>query len=340
MMRDYVGVVEATQTSMLGFELAGTVTWLDVDEGEAVKEKTPLAKLDTSRLIARQQELMAAYNEAESTLKLAKSNYKRFDELREERVVSGQRYDEAERERDVAEAALRRIKAQLQSVEVDLRKSEIKAPFDGVISRRMVDKGSVVSASQSVLEIMESGNKEIRLGVSAGTAEKLEIGQPIELTCDRLSPGKKVMARVSRVLPMRDRRARTVDFILTVESNGEHLREGDLVTASVPSTIDRDGFWVPRTALTESSRGLWAAYVASPTEEETVYETTPKIVEILHIDGEQAFVSGALQDGDLVIQDGLHRLVPNQAVKLTEAVRASEEPASAAEEKKTLAVSN
>ena len=90
-------------------------------------------------------------------------------------------------------------------------------------------------------------------------------------------------------------------------------------TASVKSYVG--GTWLPLSALTESSRGLWAAYVAVelPAQENTdgaTHRLLRRDVEIVHTDSERVFVRGTLADGDAVVREGLQRLVPGQRVRL------------------------
>ena len=78
--------------------------------------------------------------------------------------------------------------------------------------------------------------------------------------------------------------------------------------------------WLPRRALTESSRGLWACYVAlAPANgAETVsgHVIQRRELELLHQAGDRVFVRGTLSDGEVVVVGGLQRLVPGQRVSI------------------------
>ena len=85
------------------------------------------------------------------------------------------------------------------------------------------------------------------------------------------------------------------------------------------------GTWLPLSALTESSRGSWAAYVAveSRVREEAdgaSHRLTRRDVEIVHAESERVFVRGTLAAGDTVVVEGLQRLVPGQRVRLADDV--------------------
>ena len=93
---------------------------------------------------------------------------------------------------------------------------------------------------------------------------------------------------------------------------------GELAKLQLKHILEARGFWMPTEALAESQRGLWSAYALKQEGQAFVLERRP--VELLHIETDRAFVRGTLEDGDVVVASGLHRLVPGQLVrKRTEA---------------------
>ncbi len=74
------------------------------------------------------------------------------------------------------------------------------------------------------------------------------------------------------------------------------------------------------TALTESSRGLWACYIAEPVASRDrlgseTHRLRRRELEVVHQEVDRVFVRGTLSAGELVVSEGLHRLVPNQRVR-------------------------
>ena len=95
------------------------------------------------------------------------------------------------------------------------------------------------------------------------------------------------------------------------------IRRGDLATLEIERSKPEPGFWLSMTALTESSRGLWACYVAEPVAlQDRLGSETHRLrrreLEVAHQEVDRVFVRGTLSDGELVVSDGLHRLVPDQ----------------------------
>jgi len=81
-------------------------------------------------------------------------------------------------------------------------------------------------------------------------------------------------------------------------------------------TVDGTGVWLPLTALTEGIRGLWNVYVLIPITDSELFRIETRDVQISYANTEDAFVSGALADGEWVVATGLQRLVPGQTVRL------------------------
>ena len=84
---------------------------------------------------------------------------------------------------------------------------------------------------------------------------------------------------------------------------------GDLVSLTVDIPIQVQGAWVPISALASGVRGLWTLYVVD--NNQTIQT---RLVSITYADENKAFVSGAVNQGDLVVVSGIHRLVPQQKV--------------------------
>ena len=175
---------------------------------------------------------------------------------------------------------------------------------------------SHINSNQSQAEITIYGRllsaKIVRPGVAGDAVDGIAAGQQHAL----LIRGRRVPATVRSVLPVRDRGTRSVDVLFTLHAPFNGIRRGDLARLEIARRLDQPGFWLPLTALTESSRGLWAVYVAvGLTGDKSVLER--RELEVLHQEADRVFVRGTLGDNEHVVVVGLHRLVPGQRVRIT-----------------------
>ncbi len=317
MKREFIGQIEARQSSAIGFELSGILKRVAVDEGDVVKAGDILADLDTTRLAARRQEAQAALVRSKAEARLAHLTFKRIAELRKVDVATAQEKDDALAARDMAQAMVDVVAAQLQRILVDIEKSRLIAPFEGTVIRRLIDEGTVVSPGQSVLEVQQNDHLEVRVGVTAIMAEALRIGEQHEL----LISGQTFRATITSILPLRNRN-RTVDIILKLHHSAASTRPGDVVRLLLAYEVTQRGFWAPISSLREGRRGLWSLYVveASPEEQSgplgATHVASRRMVEVLDISDDQAFISGSIDDGEHFVTRGAHKLVPDQPVRL------------------------
>jgi RND family efflux transporter MFP subunit len=317
MRRVFTGRVEANRTSGLGFERAGLLREVLVREGDPVKAGQVVARLDTALLQARRKELEAALNNAKAASSLAASTLRRFQESVDDGAVTRQALDESREGAQAAEAGVDLALARIESVDLDITKSELRAPFDGIVTDRLADEGRVLGAGTPVLSLQESTIPEVRIGVPGVLADTLRPGTEYDLSWR----GRALTSRLRAVLPVRSSDTRTLDTIFVPDDPPAGLRAGELVEIQLSQWIEEPGLWLPLSALTEGARGLWQAYVAEPLtagipgEPVADHRVAPRPLEVLYQEGDQVFVRGSLGSGDRVVRSGLHRVVPGQRVR-------------------------
>ena len=92
----------------------------------------------------------------------------------------------------------------------------------------------------------------------------------------------------------------------------DQVVSGQLCELNVESTVSGTGFWIPTSALSKGVRGLWSVMVVIATGDG--YRTQKRDIEIINTDAGRVLARGTIEDGDLIIVDGLHRLAEGQAV--------------------------
>lgn len=314
-LSSYTGRVEALLDSALGFEVGGLLSSVSVDEGRRVGEGELLARLDTARLEARRAEAAAALDSVRADLKLAESTLVRTQDAFSYKGVSQQQLDEARQQVTSLQASQRVAAARLDSIDVDLAKAELRAPFDGVVTGRFADPGEVLNPGQPMMQLQSDRPPEVRIGVAPGVAAELVAGDSYEL----LINGRQWPASLKAVIPRRDTSTRTVDALFELAEANVAVRPGDLARLDTTTRIDTPGFWVPLTALIEGPRGLWQVLVAETQApgDGVDYRLVTRTLEVLHADGNRAYVRGTLAAGELLVSDGLDRVVQGQAVRLS-----------------------
>ena len=309
--RSFVGRVEARRESDIGFELAGLLNAVTVDDGATVAAGDTLAQLDAALLKSRATELRAAVASASARRDLAKSTQARITLALADAAVSQQTMDEADAQLAASIADLAANNATLAGIELQIEKSSLLAPFAGIVAARYADEGQVLAAGTPIIRLLESSLPEARVAITEEASRRLVVGEDYSLIINGFERTGKLRA----VLPERESATRGIGAVFTIDDldAASTLRSGDLVELKINERVAVQSIRLPIVALTESSRGMWAVYVVN---EQTAGEGVldRRQVELLHQAGDDVYVRGTLAAGDRVVSAGLHRLTPQQAV--------------------------
>lgn len=315
--RDFIGQVEASQTSQLGFEISGQIETMFVDEGDFVNKDQVLASLDTDRLNTEKDQAEAALKSAIADANLASDTFDRISNARKLNAVSPQDKDEAQQTKDSALANVKASQAQLDTINVNIEKSTLKAPYDGVIIMRSSDQGAVIGSGQAIMALEKKDVLEARFGLSAKMLERIKIGQEIVV----YKGETPINAMIKSIIPSMNS-VRSFDIIMRIQSDEQVLRTGDILKLPLEEIIEKRGFWVANEALREGNRGLWSLYVAEKLDQdndlEGSHQAVQRNVEIIDAQSGRSFVNGSVDDGEAVIVKGAHKLVPDQPIRITD----------------------
>lgn len=315
--RVYAGTSRAARRAELGFKRGGEVATVMVDLGDSVAAGQLLAQLDTRALAsdlrrAQSEEVLAAANRrsASAQTELAANTERRVRALRANGNVSQQAFDEAHlqyrvsrAQLEVAQASLGRAQAAVEAMEVALSEAEIRSPFGGVIQARHVDEGSQIGPGSPALSLVETSKREAHIGIPESAVTSLTVGDAYTINWQNVSAS----AQLRSLLPEVNPNTRTVTAVFTVAD--QRIPLGAVVELSLRQRVPGNGFWVPIDALTAMDRGLWGVFII---DAENIVQQ--RLVEIVHNEGDRAFVRGLLSTSDRVVATGTQRIVAGQRV--------------------------
>ncbi len=227
-------------------------------------------------------------------------------------VVNGTRQEQI----NAQAATVAQIEASIQDLEITIAKSDLTAPFRGVIGERNLDEGSVVQAGQAIVRLVESANPEVEIGVPAQVTASLSVGsnQTVEIG-DRL-----YSAQVIAIKPETSIQSRSSTVVLKLQaakSNNQPTsfaqpKSGEITRLKVVQTEQAQGFWLPTTALTRGENGLWSCFAIARDGDN--FRVARRDVEVLHTDGDRVLVRGTISAEEEVVGTGTQRLVNGQTV--------------------------
>ena len=291
-----MGTLQAAQTSQLASQVMGNIAEMRVKEGDRVTRGEVLAVLDdaqpraaveraTAAEHAAQQEILAA----DSDYSLAQATLKRYQDLYAKKSVSPQEFDEvkareqASAARDqLARAGLAQAQAALTQAQTTLSYTRVRAPFDGVVTEKRADPGTLASPGMPLLTVEDQRRFRLEASVDEGDIHLIKPGQAVPVTLDSL-PGAQFNGRVAQIVPAADPASRS--FIVKVELPADsRLRSGLFGRAHI-ARGQRQAILVARSAVVERGQ-LQGVYVVGEDQVATLRyitlgQTAGELVEAL-----------------------------------------------------------
>lgn len=201
------GAVAPVEEMQLGVEVSGLrVTELLIDVGQPVRRGQVLLRLDRRMLDSELQQAEAALREAEAGAALARANLARGENLARERYISAGQLDELRAARTQSEARVGTARAGRDAAALRRSFAELRAPADGIVSKRLVQPGQVVAAGGELLRLIRDGRLEWRAELPVAQLSSVKPGDRIAL---RGTAGAVIEGRVRAVSPGVDTTTRT-----------------------------------------------------------------------------------------------------------------------------------
>ncbi len=233
---------------------AGKILEMTVREGQPVKAGDLLARFETDELQSTLLLRQSDRNAAEAELTLAMQALARTEQLAAKNIASAEQLDKAKSDVVVKTARVQSLSAQVDIARLALRNAEIRAPFDGTVTRRVAETGSRISADGELLTLVDSSMLEAKVLVATRDVPRIALGQTADLEIDGLS-GDAVRSTVDRINPLAEEGTRFVAVYLRLANRDGRLWGGMFASGSILLREKNDALVVPAIALRKDETG-------------------------------------------------------------------------------------
>jgi RND family efflux transporter MFP subunit len=267
---DAVGTVRALQTSQLSAQVVGAIVSIRAQEGQRVRKGEVLIVLDDAQQRAALQRASAAVSSAQQEIAAADADYAlanstlgRYQNLYEKKSVSPHEMDEvqaraksASARRDQKQAGVAQARAMESEARTGLNYTRIRAPFDGVVTAKQVDVGTLASPGMPLLTLEDTHRFRLEASVDEGDIRLIKMGATAPVTVDGV--GTELQGKIVEIVPAADPASRS--FMVKLELPSEpRLHSGFFGRVRFPRG-ERDAIMVPRTAVLDHGQ-LHGVYV-------------------------------------------------------------------------------
>jgi HlyD family secretion protein len=248
------GALSPVKNVQVGSQVSGIIREILVDFNSHVTNGQVIARIDPStyeQAITRSEAELA---NAKAALAYAELNFKRSKELHEASLLATGEYDKTVADLQQAQAVVKTREAALKSAQVDLERTTIYSPIDGVVISRAVDVGQTVAASFNTPTLFQIANDLRNMRIEALVSEAdvggIEEGQNVTFRVDAFQE-RQFRGNVSQVryAPITNQNVVSYTAVVDVDNADLKLRPGMTATASIITGEKRDVLRIPNSAL-------------------------------------------------------------------------------------------
>ena len=288
----FSATLEAERDVQVLAEAQRQVVELRVEEGDGVKAGALLVRL-------QDDEQRSALNKAEIELRQATREFNRQKSLYDQKLVSEQVFNDTASAFDQAEIAV-------DDARRNLTYTEVRAPFAGVVTERLVNVGDFVTLNQPLFRIIDFDSIVARIYVPQKELPSLVPGLSARVTADAVGAASLV-GSVDRIAPVVDPGTGTVKVTVAIPRQ-QGLRPGMFVEVELVTAIHEDALLLPKRAVVYDNDQLFVFRLGDERRVERI-KIQPVLEDVNNFEpasglseGDQIVVAGqaSLKDGALV----------------------------------------
>jgi len=287
------GTTLSNEEVELRSETSGKITEILFEEGKRVKKGDLLVKINDA-------ELQATLKKNLSRESLARDKESRYKQLLEKNMTSQQEYD-------VALSELNSVIADVEFTRAQIEKTEVRAPFDGIIGLRSVSLGTFISTQTNIAKLQSINPIKIDFSVPQKYSGILREGKSINVKLP--NTGKTFIGKIYAVEPKIEENTRTIKARATVSNERNELTPGAYVEVEIILEDISSAILVPSFTIVPDIEG----------EKVFLYKkgkaVLQKVSTGIRTEKDVQIISG-LDKGDSLIVSGIIQLRPNVPVKL------------------------
>jgi len=289
------GSILANEEVELRSEISGKIVEILFREGAFVSKGDLLVKINDS-------DLQAELRKAASKVKLIEDREARQRQLAQNQMISQEDYESTLNDLEASKAEYDLIKSWID-------KTEIRAPFSGVVGLREVSEGSFVTSTTNIARLQNLSNLKVDFAIPQKYAAQVKIGDEISF---KLSGSEfQYKAKIFAIEPKIDPSTRTLKLRAICTATYKNLFPGAFVNAALDLKETDQAILIPSVAIVPELKGQLVYLYKGGT-------VMPQKVEIGLREDKQVQITSGLTAGDTVVTSGILQMRPGIKVKITE----------------------
>ena len=241
------GTIQPERRADLRAEVQGVVLQVLKENGDAVKRGDLLVRLDADTIRDGLSSAEAAQRAAQQAFEQAGRQLERMKTLRSSGMTSAQALEDAENRRNSTQSELEAAKSRVSLAQQQMQRTEVRAPFDGVVSDRKVSAGDTAQVGKEMLKVIDPTSMRFEALVSADSVGQIEPGQTVHFQVHGYGE-QEFTGKVRRMNPAANPTTRQVEMLVDFVGEKQPKLAGLYAEGRV-QTASRTSLTLPASAV-------------------------------------------------------------------------------------------
>jgi RND family efflux transporter MFP subunit len=251
------GSVQPERRADLRAEVPAVVVQIVKENGEAVRRGDLIVRLDDTAIRENLTSAEASTSSASRAYEQAERQFQRITQLREKGMVSTQDLEDSEVRRNNAQSDLEAAKTRVAVARQQLQRTEVRAPFDGIVGDRQVSAGDTVQIGRELVKVIDPTSMRFEGMVSADAIGEIKAGQPVVFRVHGYAQ-QEFTGQITRVNPAANVTTRQVEVLVAFTDAKQEPRLAGLYAEGRVETGSTAALTLPATALVQDNTGSFA----------------------------------------------------------------------------------
>jgi len=312
-IRQLAGIVRAGTSANVAFEIGGSVTNMVKKVGDSVKKDEIIASVDRKSIELQVKQSEYSLSQAKASLKDALAKFKQQEQLRKKRYTTQTAFDTAKANFENAKGQVGIAESQLRLARRDLGKADLKAPFDGTVSKKLVEVFEEVKAGSAIYTLQTEGDDKVEVSVPETLIGVVKVGDQVAVKFASLE-GVRVPGLITEVSPQAGSgNAFPVTLRLAFSPKGLRPGMSAEITISFEGEATGKAFSVPVGALKPDVKEKQGTVFVYDAQSKTVRQ---RPVRVVGIKGNNPEIIGDIKVGDIIAVAGVGQMYDGMKVRL------------------------
>jgi RND family efflux transporter MFP subunit len=254
------GSVEPERRADLRAEVQAVVIAVLKENGDPVKRGDLLVRLDQTAIRDSLNSAQASMTAAAQAYEQAERQYQRMVTLRQTNVVSAQQLEDVEIRRNSALSEREAARARVVTARQQLERTEVRAPFDGIVSDRKVSAGDTAQVGKELVKVIDPSSLRFEGLVSADSIGEVEVGQAVWFRIHGFG-SRDFTGKVTRVNPAANATTRQVEVLVRFDDAKQQPNVAGLYAEGRVETTSLSTLALPAATVVREGDNAYAWHV-------------------------------------------------------------------------------